>query len=75
MEACRLTDLILIVGTCASGKTTLARGLQAAGFNALAFALEHSYSPPCMAEAESPPIGRFVLHVRYTGRATQCKVA
>lgn len=36
---------ILVVGTHASGKSTLARGLRAAGWQASAFALEHSSSP------------------------------
>lgn len=40
-----MADLILVVGTCASGKTTLATGLRQAGYNARAFALEHSHSP------------------------------
>lgn len=35
--------LIAIVGPCGAGKTTLANGLKAHGFNARAIAQEHSY--------------------------------
>ena len=35
--------LIAIVGPCGAGKTTLANGLKAQGFNARAVAQEHSY--------------------------------
>jgi len=37
--------LILIVGVCGSGKTTLADGLQRLGYNARSLAQEHSVSP------------------------------
>lgn len=37
--------LILIVGVCASGKTTLSGGLQKLGYNASSFAQEHSVTP------------------------------
>lgn len=37
--------LVLIVGVCASGKTTLAGGLQELGYNASSFAQEHSVTP------------------------------
>ncbi len=37
--------LILIVGVCAAGKSTLSQGLQALGYNARSFAQEHSVSP------------------------------
>lgn len=36
--------LIVIVGVCASGKSTLARGLKALGYNVRTFAQEHSVS-------------------------------
>lgn len=36
---------ILVVGTHGSGKTTLVAGLQAAGWDASSFALEHSTTP------------------------------
>lgn len=36
--------LIVIVGVCASGKTTLSRGLKALGYNVRTFAQEHSVS-------------------------------
>lgn len=36
---------IVIVGVCASGKSTLARGLQALGYDAHAIAQEHSQAP------------------------------
>lgn len=36
--------LILIVGVCASGKTTLSAGLRKLGFNARSLAQEHSVS-------------------------------
>ncbi|NLJ80316.1 MAG: hypothetical protein GX335_04760 [Firmicutes bacterium] len=38
------SPLILIVGVCASGKTTLSQGLRELGFNARSFAQEHSVS-------------------------------
>lgn len=37
--------LILIVGVCASGKTTLSTGLRERGYNARSLAQEHSVSP------------------------------
>ncbi len=37
--------LIIIVGVCAAGKSTLSQGLQALGYNARSFAQEHSVSP------------------------------
>jgi len=37
--------LILIVGVCASGKTTLSTGLKGLGYNACSFAQEHSVTP------------------------------
>jgi shikimate kinase len=39
------TGGIVIVGPCAAGKTTLARGLQAHGLPARQIAQEHSYVP------------------------------
>lgn len=36
---------ILIVGVCASGKSTLAQGLQALGYDARSLAQEHSTTP------------------------------
>ncbi len=36
--------LIVVVGVCASGKTTLAEGLRHLGFNVRSFAQEHSVS-------------------------------
>jgi deoxyadenosine/deoxycytidine kinase len=36
--------LIVIVGVCASGKTTLARGLRELGYQVRTFAQEHSVS-------------------------------
>ena len=37
--------LVLIVGVCASGKTTLSTGLRELGYNARSLAQEHSASP------------------------------
>jgi predicted ATPase len=37
--------LIVIVGVCASGKTTLSTGLKERGYNAQSLAQEHSVSP------------------------------
>lgn len=37
--------LIAIVGPCASGKTTLSKGLRARGYNARPILQEHSYVP------------------------------
>ena len=42
---CRDNPLILVVGVCASGKTTLRTGLKARGYNARSLAQEHSVSP------------------------------
>ena len=41
----RDNPLIIIVGVCASGKTTLSRGLRALGYNARSVAQEHSTTP------------------------------
>ncbi|MGI6641328.1 MAG: hypothetical protein ACOX48_07615 [Limnochordia bacterium] len=44
-DTARTAPLILIVGVCASGKTTLSGGLRALGYNARSLAQEHSVSP------------------------------
>lgn len=44
-EKRKKAPLILIVGVCASGKTTLSNGLQGLGYNARSLAQEHSVSP------------------------------
>lgn len=54
---------ILIVGFCAAGKSTLARGLQALGYQARAFSQEHSHSPRVW-QRRNPDILVF-LHCEY----------
>ncbi len=47
-------DLVKVVGVCASGKSTLVRGLRAMGYNARAVAQEHSYSPDMWLRRSKP---------------------
>ncbi len=47
---------IAIVGPCASGKTTLAEGLQAHGYNARQIAQEHSYVQDMWKQITDPDI-------------------
>ncbi len=54
--------LILIVGVCASGKTTLAAGLRELGYNAFSFAQEHSVSSTLWQRFQ--PDVLIVLHCR-----------
>lgn len=48
--------LVAVVGVCASGKTTLARNLQALGWNARQVAQEHSYAPDMWRRITGPDI-------------------
>lgn len=48
--------LIAVVGVCAAGKTTLASGLRARGFNARAILQEHSYVPAMWQRITQPDI-------------------
>ncbi|HSB89799.1 MAG TPA: hypothetical protein VLD63_07215 [Anaerolineales bacterium] len=52
----RRTGGIAIVGPCASGKTTLARGLQALGHPARQIAQEHSYVPDMWQRLSRPDV-------------------
>lgn len=45
---------IAIVGPCASGKTTLSKGLRARGFNARSVLQEHSYVPTMWQRISKP---------------------
>jgi deoxyadenosine/deoxycytidine kinase len=47
---------IAIVGPCASGKTTLAEGLQAHGYNARQIAQEHSYVQDMWKQITDPDV-------------------
>jgi len=48
--------LIAVVGVCASGKSTLVRGLQARGWNARQVAQEHSYVPDMWQRITQPDL-------------------
>jgi len=52
----RRTGGIAIVGPCASGKTTLARGLQVLGYPARQIAQEHSYVPDMWQRLSRPDV-------------------
>jgi deoxyadenosine/deoxycytidine kinase len=54
------TGGIVIVGPCAAGKTTLARGLQAHGLPARQIAQEHSYVPDMWLRLSRPDILVFI---------------
>jgi deoxyadenosine/deoxycytidine kinase len=47
---------IVIVGPCAAGKSTLARGLEAAGWQARQIAQEHSYVPNMWQQISQPDV-------------------
>jgi cytidylate kinase len=57
----RNIKLIGIVGPCGSGKTTLARNLEARGFSARAIAQEHSYVPTMWQKLSQPDILIFLI--------------
>ena len=48
--------LIAVVGVCASGKSTLVRGLQAGGWNARHVVQEHSYVPDMWRRVAQPDL-------------------
>jgi len=48
--------LIAVVGVCASGKSTLVRGLQARGWNARQVVQEHSYVPDMWQHITQPDL-------------------
>lgn len=48
--------LIAVVGVCASGKSTLVRGLQARGWNARHVVQEHSYVPDMWQRVTRPDL-------------------
>lgn len=54
-----------VVGPCKSGKSTLVRGLQAAGYPANQIAQEHSFAPR-MWQVISPPDILVYLHTEFT---------
>lgn len=47
---------IVIVGPCAAGKSTLARGLENAGWQARQIAQEHSYVPTMWQQISQPDV-------------------
>lgn len=59
--------LIGIVGPCGAGKTTLANGLTALGYNARAIAQEHSYVPDMWQRLTRPDVLIFLQASRDTG--------
>lgn len=56
--------LIGVVGPCKSGKSTLVRGLQQAGFNAHQIAQEHSFAPSMWQQIDPPDV-LIYLHCEY----------
>ncbi|MQC26696.1 MAG: hypothetical protein DWG76_04495 [Chloroflexi bacterium] len=56
--------LIGVVGPCKSGKSTLIRGLQAAGYNAKQIAQEHSFAPRMWQQLTNPD-ALIYLHCEY----------
>lgn len=64
MEDTRNYPLIGIVGVCASGKSTLIRGLRDLGYNCRHIAQEHSYVPDMWQRLTRPDILVF-LDVSY----------
>jgi hypothetical protein len=45
-----------VVGPCKSGKTTLVRGLQLAGYDAIQIAQEHSFAPRMWRQIAKPDV-------------------
>ncbi len=56
--------LVGVVGPCKSGKSTLVRGLQQAGFNAHQIAQEHSFAPSMWQQIDPPDV-LIYLHCGY----------
>jgi shikimate kinase len=48
--------LVAVVGVCAAGKSTLAHGLRARGWNARQVAQEHSYAPDMWRRITNPDV-------------------
>jgi len=53
-----------VVGPCKSGKSTLVRGLQTAGFEATQIAQEHSFAPRMWEQIRKPDV-LIYLHSEY----------
>ncbi len=53
-----------VVGPCKSGKSTLVRGLQQAGYNAHQIAQEHSFAPSMWQQIDPPDV-LIYLHCGY----------
>jgi hypothetical protein len=53
-----------VVGPCKSGKSTLVRGLQEAGYPAVQIAQEHSYAPRMWEQISKPDVLVY-LHCEY----------
>jgi ATPase subunit of ABC transporter with duplicated ATPase domains len=53
-----------VVGPCKSGKSTLVRGLQEAGYEAQQIAQEHSFAPSMWQQIDPPDV-LIYLHCRY----------
>jgi guanylate kinase len=59
------SDLLIgVVGPCKSGKSTLVRGLQHAGYEALQIAQEHSFAPSMWQQIAKPDV-LIYLHCNY----------
>lgn len=56
MTECSPSPLIAVVGPCAAGKTTLARGLQQHGYRARRVLQEHSYVPTMWQRVTRPDL-------------------
>ena len=62
--------LIGIVGPCKSGKSTLVRGLQQAGYDARQIVQEHSYAPRMWQQISNPDV-LIYLHCIYETSVTR----
>jgi hypothetical protein len=62
--------LIGVVGPCKSGKSTLVRGLQQAGYAAIQIAQEHSFAPSMWQQIAKPDI-LIYLHSNYETTASR----
>jgi cytidylate kinase len=61
--------LIAIAGPCGAGKTTLAHGLEQAGYRARAIAQEHSFVPDLWRRFAAPDLLIFLQASRAVGAA------
>src|SRR3990170_2797516 len=66
----RTRPRIGVVGPCKSGKSTLVRGLQAAGYEATQITQEHSFAPRMWAQISKPDL-LIYLHSEYETTAAR----